>query len=1168
MNRKDLRVLVAKLKRKQQVNLCDFKIFLYRRINYLHKNTYSRVLKAFSDNPAIIVNVKKALLPQRTIDLLNTKLTVNQKIDNEFFEHWIMFCFKICKEQLIRFNNLKQIYESHIYKLDYQSAADILEKIESEVCVSLWSISQRFIIEEYTKGLESHKLLLDEYIKQSRKRVISEILLDFISNLAESNMSYLNYQDKAVKFLSSIKQNKLVYEYINYKINLEYEYDIEQTNIIYQFEEQFSVVDLYESVVNHIINRTFKEGISDNIVCKIYSITGDFRLLNLQIINGVDVDVSKNLYNQTEYNEILECYTYGDYQRTIQLIDDYTQNNSLDFQLLILQIKSHLSIGHQFISNIDLVNHIYSLYSFNKDLQNTTTLILDKIKQYAFLGWRHKLIGLVSRKVTLKNIERTKFFSQVNDEKLSPNMVCLMKNKINQIKYLQITSEFYKYTSNLYSFILGFEEHLSDEIIDMYRKNIYLAAKYIKLNMNEEAIEILHKLEKSTDENDAYHYEKIVRFLFTVYTNQKDIGKLIKVAVKAYFINENFISKLHLVSVSRVVKNVDSNEIFKCIDYPIFTYISDKNNLKQLRIAYANFMDSNMFNDITLIGANYKCSKDKMILFLHEICSIDIVKKDINVLTKGKSAEEIRICLLYQLEEIDSTHIKVYEDEISEITKKIGIRTRISQINKSRIYVDTAKINSETKAILAENYAKYLQIKKFNSKPSGIDLNNRTYTENVEQLVSDVNERIRTDVNFSQEMVVLANIITRITEEFLFNSKYGLETFLSSRIRHGYCKDTLISAFNECKLISKKTDDSSNDYIINEYWDNILPKLNTESELFRANLSIFTRNIESKIDEIRGEWVRIKFYKNTKGLFDFSYFVTNALMISFDNIAEYNVFYKEIIEFLWKWVENSLTIIRGKIENELKQYFYSQLTLLENQMKNLKDNLPEYTKEVCYYINLCKSKLEVTIQQFSDVFYVVNNNYKEFIMIDLLDVCLQICEKLFTDFNKIKVNKNIKINDIFKGSCFPYFVDIICMLINNAVHHSKFKSKSDLEIEINICNVENVDRLNIIRSEFEKRNSQTPVSDYDFMELSVKNTLNHPNVENILTVVEEIFNNLYNPDIVKKYAQTEGGTGLYKIYQTLQFNILGPYIVTYDINDEYFEISIFIVKNKLIERKE
>lgn len=70
------------------------------------------------------------------------------------------------------------------------------------------------------------------------------------------------------------------------------------------------------------------------------------------------------------------------------------------------------------------------------------------------------------------------------------------------------------------------------------------------------------------------------------------------------------------------------------------------------------------------------------------------------------------------------------------------------------------------------------------------DIYSEDYISDLKKIVDEINEKIKTNVVYSQKMIILKGIITTITEEFLFNEKYGLNTFLSSRIRHGYCKKT------------------------------------------------------------------------------------------------------------------------------------------------------------------------------------------------------------------------------------------------------------------------------------------------------------------------------------------------------------------------------------------
>ena len=68
----------------------------------------------------------------------------------------------------------------------------------------------------------------------------------------------------------------------------------------------------------------------------------------------------------------------------------------------------------------------------------------------------------------------------------------------------------------------------------------------------------------------------------------------------------------------------------------------------------------------------------------------------------------------------------------------------------------------------------------------------------------------------------------------------------------------------------------------------------------------------------------------------------------------------------------------------------------------------------------------------------------------------------------------------------------------------------------------------------------------------------------LLKKIQEIFFNAKNPEILRKYTQLEGGSGLYKIYKTLQYNIMAPYSILYNIENSQFELIILIEINDLI----
>ena len=57
------------------------------------------------------------------------------------------------------------------------------------------------------------------------------------------------------------------------------------------------------------------------------------------------------------------------------------------------------------------------------------------------------------------------------------------------------------------------------------------------------------------------------------------------------------------------------------------------------------------------------------------------------------------------------------------------------------------------------------------------DIYSEDYISDLKKIVDEINEKIKTNVVYSQKMIILKGIITTITEEFLFNEKYGLNTF-------------------------------------------------------------------------------------------------------------------------------------------------------------------------------------------------------------------------------------------------------------------------------------------------------------------------------------------------------------------------------------------------------
>lgn len=182
-------------------------------------------------------------------------------------------------------------------------------------------------------------------------------------------------------------------------------------------------------------------------------------------------------------------------------------------------------------------------------------------------------------------------------------------------------------------------------------------------------------------------------------------------------------------------------------------------------------------------------------------------------------------------------------------------------------------------------------------------------------------------------------------------------------------------------------------------------------------------------------------------------------------------------------------------------------------------------------------------------------------MRDMFVTCLEISQRLSGEFKTVSIISKIECDYTFSGESFPYFVDILNMMINNAVEHSGFQKSSDIKVEITI-----EDNNSICENYIDIVEAQIPGKNFkDYVVIKVKNNLDKSiDEKKLLKKIQEIFFNAKNPEILRKYTQLEGGSGLYKIYKTLQYNIMAPYSILYNIENSQFELIILIEINDLI----
>lgn len=1133
----------------------NYKNIFYKIVFHAEEDDIFRIIRMVSNNSSMKIRMEKILFPKTIYDMCNNKIVINTELEIDYLRSYYIRVFNEYREKIESYVDKKNQYEKFLFSEQYEEALRVINSIENELGLSVWCISKKMYLYDKIYGLERHKRYLSELQNNANNNVLLSTLFELESYFAESNTSYSAYKKRFESYNEMLQENDVIIgKYLDFKFNVEREFEIEKIQIAFMFDSQLSIIDMYETFVL-AEQFLFAEGIRKVEDFEI----NDFRLYNLKLIEEPE---KINDYNE-EYYKLLELYTCGKYHEYIKLCKQYLLKEPQDFQCIILLAKSYIFLEQGLESENKLFEWIYDVYSLNGKEAEAIQELFSYLKVVRFTSWEYKIMGFIARKTTMSQRKKMSFLSVINDVCISPNIVNNQYFKGNTIEFLEYFANICPITQKLYLYKLGVEE-FPTEILDKNRKLFFEADKLIEANRNDEALEVLGHIK----EIDNYFLERILRRKIKIYEQKEDYLLEMECVTKSILQNNNLQKRIDLQDVLKIVNNHLSKEIKRDIYYVVFIYLCMPGDYNKQRIAYANYMDYNQYRSINDIVSGERKSK-ALVVFLSKVCIQHILKRDIILNPDGNKADELRVEILKVLISIDERNKKKYYAEITAITKQKSIKDRIKQINQSRIFVDTDNIKKENESTLREDFNRYLAMKDLDEGLISYDIYSEDYISDLKKIVDEINEKIKTNAVYSQKMIILKGIITTITEEFLFNEKYGLNTFLSSRIRHGYCKKQLTTVFQEYNLLSKKKKNNSEEYLFNEYWDVILPENANGSVEIKKYLSEFTLNIEKKVEDIKKNWLSIKYREENESILDYTLCVNKCLLIDMDNIIDFNTFYDEIINLLWNYTLNHFAALREKIQDELLSFFQKELTFLSEKIGKISDiNVKNEVKAICNNINLCKSKIGGTTKEFANVFEKRDVSYLDFAMTDLVDTCIEIVTKLNNGMSLVKLIRKIDDVALYKGENFPYFVDAVNILINNALEHSGMVDLSELELVINIEKEQDVEVLNLLKEEFEKKKIR--VENLDFLRLSISNTLSKDiDLLELQMKIAEIFHKTKDTETVKKYSQSEGGTGLYKLYKTFQYNINTAYSFFYRIENHTFTITIlFGVMNIVARRKE
>jgi hypothetical protein len=250
------------------------------------------------------------------------------------------------------------------------------------------------------------------------------------------------------------------------------------------------------------------------------------------------------------------------------------------------------------------------------------------------------------------------------------------------------------------------------------------------------------------------------------------------------------------------------------------------------------------------------------IYFLENICIPPLM--DMNAAFKSSvelSEERRNVCAL--LRSINPANSAAYDEEIVSITQSLSIREGLRTVDGSRIHVDEAALARVVHEELSGNFARYLSLVQAGvgvAEDYDVVLKNLIKTEGYAQ-------GLTIPENEADELLV--SIVLRIRQLFLTNGVYGLDGYVSKRIRHGSLIGHLRGPVERRKLITQRIGDAQI-YEPNLHWSvKIAEKEQVSRSRFLKALEDFSKTFDRELIQLKDEKLQIRDEKHPEGVLTF-----------------------------------------------------------------------------------------------------------------------------------------------------------------------------------------------------------------------------------------------------------------------------------------------------------
>lgn len=526
-----------------------------------------------------------------------------------------------------------------------------------------------------------------------------------------------------------------------------------------------------------------------------------------------------------------------------------------------------------------------------------------------------------------------------------------------------------------------------------------------------------------------------------------------------------------------------------------------------------------------LLDAEERVDRARLLYYLRGICVPAIMDMS-PVFKTSKAVLEERQSVCAALILIDPDRKDDYSLEIYELTNTLAVAEGLRIVDSSRIHVGTDAITRWARRRIEPDFARYFDLVRAGVGTDG------DFDEIIREVFANIGTRQLYFTPDDEADAILTDMLRLLGEEFLTNSDYGLDYFLSKRVRHQSFIGMIRGPLEFANIITAK-DTEFSAYKPNTEWVPRFEHLGSSvTDDLQTRLQSFAVAFDAKLIHLKDRRLQIKSPEAPDGLFDI--IITNQMLIVVRSVTQtglgFDDFLRMVFQLFWNALEPSLAAAREAVGTVLKSELSDLFDVLRADIHTLVGDGPEFS-ELSTKIGEVSAEVQRSLDSASTWFTrpVGQVAAHKFTLRQSVEIAVQSALKSHRAFDpelELEVQGDVEL----QTPDLLLLTDAIFVALDNVRAHSQIKRKVPVQIT---CRVDD----DLSQLTLEVRNQ---------VAASVERKDAEKRIKKLLALIEA--------GEVSKGARKEGGSGFLKIAAALRHSAEGE--ITFGFEDDQFMFSI------------